>query len=279
MASGPNQGEPAAAPAPPKRAAGPVLLGAFIVWQLTYLLFGNLLGLLGDSRPDVDELTEGPYYPKPGGADGQVREAVNLLTGLCVRWGEVTGQAQRWSLFAPRVPAQGVFLTVELRWSAPAERVVRLPSPFEPAGSLPHFLPLPDRDRAYNYEARLGLVAAAWDEHVVSEYPEEWRAETSDRVRTQWKSLRAYLRQRLREFQHAHPGTPPPAEVVLLARVYRIPPPAQAPWAWEGPRELPLARWRPAADPPPAGWLPVEAYDPQAHDFVRLPAEDRPPHE
>ena len=45
------------------------------------------------------------------------------------------------------------------------------------------------------------------------------------------------------------------------------------PVGWEGPIDLPLARWRPGSEQPD-GWLPVEVCDPVTLQFVRLPTQE-----
>jgi len=59
----------------------------------------------------------------------------------------------------------------------------------------------------------------------------------------------------------------------LRIRVFRSPRPEQSPIEWEGPFNLPLARWQLESNPKP-GFLPVEAFDPIAQRFVALRGEE-----
>lgn len=263
-------------PAPREPTTIQVILGVFILAQLTFLLLGNFAALYIEERPDDDELSEGPYLPRSEPASRHLTDAVHSFGHVCVRWGELTGQAQRWSLFTPWIPLQGAFLTVELRWDEPIAwegeptRIVRLDSLFEPERLPPTILARVADERLLNYENRLSLPAASWDEEYATAEPTIWRDEVEARIRLQQKSILAFLRWNLRELQRQHPDIPHPREVVLLARVYPTPPPGRELVRWEEPTELRLARWQPELEDS-ATTLPIEMFDPIAKRFERLP--------
>jgi hypothetical protein len=115
---------------------------------------------------------------------------------------------------------------------------------------------------------RLGLILLSWGEIPLESSPDEWRQAIHDRVRRQWRSQRAYLQWRVRQFQHEHPELPPPQQAVLSIRVYRTPLPGH-PLEWGGPLEQPLARWQ-CETTWPADYLPIEMYDPLSNRFVAV---------
>jgi hypothetical protein len=243
---------------------GQVLLGLFVVGQLGFLLAANFLPLLRTALAK-----QAPTVAQP--------IAVVLEgTGTWARW---TGQLQGWSLYAPRVPAQAAFATVELRWDddphwpAQARRVV-LHSDIEPANPQSYFRPF-GTFRLPAYEADLSQPTWAWTAEFYAEKPEEWRDHFVDTVRKDWRPIQAYLAWRLRGWQHDQPDPAAPRQVVLLCRLYAVGPPGQRPWSWGGPVEQPVARWRPGHDPA-AGFVPVDAYNPVTRRFEPVAAEEGP---
>lgn len=235
------------------RAVARVLLGLFILWQLLFLPAANFLSL----------------FPAPPSAAGTT-EGGSVLRATIRRWSDWTGQLEGWALYAPDVPKRAVFIATEFRWDDdsrwPVERpreVVR--SEIEPADPMAFYRPFATF-RLPCYEANLGLVMWTWDECDFAEHPEEWRTRIAEAVRRSALPAQAYLRWRLQEFRCAHPEHAAPEQVVLLGRIYAIPPPGTRPWAWAGPFEQAVARWRPGVEPPP-GYLPVEAFDPVMRCF------------
>jgi hypothetical protein len=76
--------------------------------------------------------------------------------------------------------------------------------------------------------------------------------------------IRAYLAWRLAAYRRQYPDLPEPAEVVLVARLTRVPePPGPAPWDWEVMGQFYVARWR-LAD------RSLDPFDPVAGDFKPL---------
>jgi hypothetical protein len=249
----------------------PAILGGLIVWQLIFIPLANLLEFFphrvrgADEVTDLRELPAGMLSPPPG---------VRALAGITDRWSQVTGQYQMWWLFAPEVPPQATFPVVELSWHDLAGRdplpPIRLHSSWEPATKSSYFRPPGADDRLYHYEMHLGLGAVFWNEHDAAPHADQWRALFREIVQMQWKSMRAYLRWRIRQFVAEHSELPPPDEATLLMRLVPTPPPGvdlkqPAPFV-----DQPIARWRIAEDGPP-GHLPLEAYDPFARRFVSLP--------
>ncbi len=263
-----------------------VFLGLFVVWQLLFLLAGNLLGGFPHGEPDEGEITDCRSAPATGADAVPLQSLIDRTAGVTDYWSSLTGQIQSWWLFAPDVPHMATFPVVELRWDegkggqdsgtaavASTPSPVRLRSVFEPDD--PHsYLRFPGSyDRLFHYEARLGLIMLTWDEKSVAQYPELWRQAFEERVRRQWKSIRAYLRWRVQQFQGQHPELPPPKQAILLFAIYRTPLPAQSPPVWEGPIERPLARWHPGVDCS-AGYLPVQWCDPVTGHFMDLRVRD-----
>jgi hypothetical protein len=244
-----------------------VLLGLFICWQLMFILVANFVSLVPPARPEPEAPAEDQ---KPGRKIG--RDAVAFLGNVTRPWQELTGQWQGWALYAPRVPHQAVFLAVELRWdddprwpSEAPNSVPALRSEIEPPDPAHYFRPF-GTFRLAQYQANLSLVMWDWNAQEAATKPEVWRRLLADAVRQQWRPMEAYLRWRMLAFERDHAGLPPPRQVLLLARIYRIPPPEQRPWIWDHPVEQALARWRPEVDVPP-GFLPVESYNPETRRF------------
>lgn len=248
---------------------GPRVLGAFVVWQLVFIPAANLLDFFPHrelSRDEVTDFREQPAEALPA------TPVVDVLAGVTDRWAQATGQYQMWWLFAPTFPPQATFATTELQW---ADRPsVKLASVFDPPNPQSYArLPGSD-DRLFQYEVHLGLGLVYWDRAAATTDEEAWREHFRTLVARQWKSMRAYLRWRVEEYRDEHPGEPLPSEVVLSMRIYRTSRPGESSNVAAGVIEQPVARWFPALDDSPDR-LPVEAYDPFAKQFVRLPRERR----
>jgi hypothetical protein len=249
---------------PPRPRPGQVALGLFVVGQLVFILAANFLPLLRIALGKVSPAAERPVALAVEG------------TGY---WARATGQLQGWSLYAPRVPTQSVFIAVELRWDddarwpapAGARREV-LRSAIEPDDPHRFFRPF-GAFRLHGCEADLSLVAWSWDTDSGDRDPEEWQRRFAAAVRKDWPLMQAYLAWRCRGYRRDHPDEPGPRQAILLARIWYIPPPGQRPWSWTGPVEQAIARWRPVEESAP-GDLPVEAYNPLARRFEPVAAEE-----
>jgi hypothetical protein len=243
---------------------GQVLLGLFVVGQLSFLLAANFLPLLRSALASKSWPGEEAVAP---GVEG---------TRHWARW---TGQLQGWSQYSPAAPAQAVFVAVELRWDDDPHwpglgRREVLRSASEPEDPHRYFRPF-GSFRLHAYEADLSRVTWAWDAEAYAREPEEWRQRFVAAVRQSWPAMQAYLSWRWREQQRQRPDEPEPKQVVLLCRLYQVPPPGTRPWDWGAAVEQPVARWRPAHQAGP-GWLPIDAFNPVTRRFEPVPREEAP---
>jgi hypothetical protein len=110
-----------------------VALGLFIAGQLIFLLAANLQQLGWAFRRGLEahpELASAvPKWTNPG---GHLQDAGELLSALTVRWSEITGQPQNWSLFAPNVTEKIPFVAVELCWEEDAHSAASLSKSLPP---------------------------------------------------------------------------------------------------------------------------------------------------
>ena len=127
-----------------------VVVGTFILWQFVFLFWANagnvgkdLHGWVNKSRRKQerariwDWLPRVPSLNKPveewldAAADDARKSAIGdfLERGERInrQWGQLTGQNQSWSLFAPTVARHISFLALELRWDDLQKRVVYEP--------------------------------------------------------------------------------------------------------------------------------------------------------
>ncbi len=304
-----------------------VLLGLFIVGQLLFLLAANFIDLTESARatlreepsPELPDTLEGEVrhgsrvaldWIAPGWTrgEGHVSDAENVVNTLLIRWAQVTGQQQDWSLFAPGINTVTSFVAVQLRWDddqLPARELPRCLSLLADSRPLPGVmltaavtggqrrrpgprLLLSDNEpqdpqsffrighfRLRRYESNLDLTLSSHDDQVDDRRVDGWRRQIEDKVRADWPSMLAYLRWRLAAFERRQADLPPPTQVILLVRVYSIPPPDEpAPLGfWPPPDERRLARWLPGTAEP-AGYLPLEMYNPVVGRFERLRTKD-----
>ena len=286
----------------PRPTIAQVILGLFISWQLLFMPAANYLAFFPHGQAEEGELSDSRRAPDQTGGATAVQKAINFAASITDAWTFLTGQVQAWWLFAPDVPKAATFPVVELRWDDDAESAQSVASflaplaavdgvecatlwcGFPPAQSIPpvrlrtilepndpqsYFRPLSSFDRLFHYEVRLGLVLVNWNEQALAENPEAWRAAFQQRVRRQWRSIRAYLRWYVQHFQHQHPELPSPQQAILWMRIYQSPEPGQPTVHWRGPVEQPLARWWPDSSPG-HDELPIEAFDPVARRFIAL---------
>ena len=248
------------------RTAARAALGLFVVGQLLFLLASNLLSVEDAVRAALRKSAPAQRVA-PDLFDGSGRTHVGLhaVERVTRRWEEWTGQAQNWQLFAPDVADVVPFLAVELRWEDGLPPWVLL-SDNEPA-DIRRFVRV-GRFRLRRYETTLELAPSPGQ--PLGPRGADWAADIESHVRARARPLLAYLRWRLATFRREHPYLPTPTQVVLCVRLYRVPPPpGPTPWQWEDLGQHPVARWRPGAVVP-AGYLPVEAYDPTSERFERV---------
>jgi hypothetical protein len=247
------------------------LLGAFVCFQLVAIPLGSFIKLVpvrlpqhrGEITADLQVTLEGRR-----GAFEPLQSLFDAAAWTTARWAEVSGQTQCWALFTA-FGKQSAFPLVELRWPEGSGRdPVRIGCHFEPADPAEYFYPPEPCCRRFNYEYRMVLFHMLRPEDFPR--PGQYRREALDCVRDLRRSLGAFLRWRMTTYLRDHPGTPEPECVTLWARVFPDPPPG----APRRPRpetvEVPFARWYPGRSVEP-GFSPVEAFDLDVRQFVRLP--------
>jgi hypothetical protein len=231
-------------------AAGRLLLGAFVLWQVAFLgaaLLANAGQALGD----------------PLG----VRRAVE--NDVLRRYAEATGQRQSWELFAPDVADRFAFVGVELRWdddglapdpaparvrpgAVPPVAPVFLPGKVEPA-DLNAFVRL-GGCRIRKYETFIALDEVEGEVRFDAPAGDDPRPDARLVYPDVANQMHAYLRWRLAEFRRERPDLPPPTQVRLWVHSYRIPePPGPEPWRWQDQGWDLVGVWVPESDAPAAG--------------------------
>jgi hypothetical protein len=258
--------------AKPKPGGRSILLGLFVLCQLIFLPLANVMQLVPREMP----VQKGEFdirVQRDGTATNvrPIQDAINALGTAIDRYGEASGQVQAWSLFAPEFATQSVFPSVECVGLDRRVTIEPKHLPRDPA----HYVRWPGPlSRLDSYDYLLAVVYAGYTEPSVAERGNEWRDAVRQRVRDQQRSLESYFRFNLKLFRELHPDRPTPREMILNVIVMPSPPPGQT----ERPASMtvPLARWVP--DQPPApGYLPIQAYDPVAKQFVRLPIDEGAP--
>src|SRR5438105_4690212 len=211
--------------APPGRpTVARYLLGLFVIWQFAFLFASNIVAFFPHGDPEDGELSDSRTASARGTDSSPAQKLIDATSFLTDRWAHMTGQVQAWWLFAPGFPPQATFPVVELRWddpdspgqshsSEPVPSPVRIHSVLEPADPSSYIRPPGSFDRLFHYEVRFGLLLTAWDEQTKDDkLYREWEDAVQDRVRRQWRSMRAYLRWRVRQFQESRPELPPPTQ-------------------------------------------------------------------
>jgi hypothetical protein len=97
-----------------------VLAGLFILWQIVFLVVGNLLDLANSARDSLPEDRDlapvlrrvVPDWPS---RSGHVHELAGLADKATTGWVQLTGQVQGWQLFTD-LRKDCVFPAVLLRW-------------------------------------------------------------------------------------------------------------------------------------------------------------------
>jgi hypothetical protein len=280
-----------------------VLLGLFILWQLFFLLSFNLLSLLQrvrefwQDKPSAEAVAPEWLHEK-----GRVTDVERAVIGVTTRWAEVSGQPQNWSLFAPNVTSIIPFVAVEFSWDeepgsrddrSEIQKIERRLTDLIRTGDVQAPPPSPWRQHAQasvvllsanepsdvrryakfgrfrlrRYESNIDVSLASPDKEPDA-VVDSWRENIEDRVRDRWRLIEAYLQWQLRRWSQKHPDLPQPKQVILWVRLYRVPPPedAPSPWTWQGPEWHPIARWQPDAERQP-GLLPVEMFNPVVDRF------------
>jgi hypothetical protein len=284
-----------ALPPPQRPTARQVILGLFVVGQLAFLVTANGVAFIQESRshlrPAVNAEIE-RVIPGHVGNSGHTAMFLDEAGTAVKHWADVTGQDQRWALFAPGVWKVTGFPALLLVWEDAATfapklaptlarldapdgmealppLVVLFPSDNEP-GDVRHFARF-GRFRVRRYEMQLILYLTPRDDESDTQTRERWDRAIRDHVSPYADLLLAYLKWRLSEYQHRHPDRPPPEQVILVERTWTMLPPEDPSGAcWKGPRTLPLARWQPDAEWP-AEYRPLERYNPVTERFENVP--------
>lgn len=253
-------------PTPNKPGLRSILLGLFVLFQLIFLTLANLMQFVPREMPaqkgefDIRVQREGTATSvRP------IQDTINALGTVIDRYGEVSGQVQAWSLFAPEFGTQSVFPSVECMTDNRRVTIHPKHLPADPANYFRWPGPL---SRLNSYDFLIAVIYGNYTEQSLAERGEEWRDAVLQRVRDQQRSLEAYFRFSLKLFRELYPDLPTPHEMIVSVIVTPSPFPGQT----ERPPSLtvPLARWLPDQQPQ-AGCLPIQAYDPVAKQFVRLP--------
>jgi hypothetical protein len=252
-----------------------VLLGLFVLFQLLYLPLANLIQLVPREMPTRQGELDSPVQ-REGTATScrTIQEAVDGLGDAVDRWGECSGQTQRWSLFAPDVGQQSCFPVIVCYCVGQRDFATLTIKPENAAESGPYCRWPSPLSRRFAYESLLAVIYRNFSAGSLAEHGDEWRWAVRQRVRDQQKSLEAYFRWNLALFQKRYPDEPFPIEMILKVLVSPAPKPGEV--ARPPSFEIPLARWFPSRAPSQE-YLSVEAYDPVTGEFVRLPAKEAGP--
>ena len=262
----------------------------FVMWSTSH--YGDEWG------PLVDRVA--PRFAKEQGHGWQWCDE---LQKNMRRWSQLTLQDEQWNLFAPDVGKGCCFPVVLLLntdpgaadqglpdWrpsfdarfghhvnfgtGQPMDAVALLLSENEPQDVGAFFRVGNSRGRGFENDIWVSPLCKTIK--TPGEDPAErleTSAEAAARLTRQVRNLAideretslAYMKWRLRSWQQAHADAPPPTQVILLDRFYRIHAPDEG-HGWDGPFVVPIMRWRPKTDQPHAEIL-LESYDFDQHRF------------
>lgn len=252
---------------PPKPSLPSRLLGLFVAFQVIYLPLSNLWQLLPRELPAE---TSGDIRIQKEGSATSIRPlqvAINSTGMFIDRYGEATGQAQVWSLFA-EFGRQTIIPVVEFEFMDKDGQVVMRNEPPLMRLNPDRYLRWPGADsRLLSYEFLLAVVYWHYSESSLQARGPEWREAVRAHVRRVHKQIEAYFRYQLATLRRDQPNLPEPVAGILKVRIHPSPQPGERtrPPAFL----MPLARWSPNL-PADAKRLPVEAYDPVQKEFVPL---------
>jgi hypothetical protein len=246
------------------------LLGAFVCFQLLAIPLGSYIKLVpvrateqrGELKGDLQEKLPPDRWAT---AREPMQTMFDAIAWVSSRWGEVSGQAQCWALFAS-FGQHAAMPAVELHWPAEAQREpVTLRCHFEPADPTRYFFPPEPACRRYNFEYR--TVIFYWIA-VPDDFssPEKYRRRVLNNVHDMRRSMSAFLRWRTDKYLQEHPGTPTPERVVLQARILPNPKPGDSRLNRPSAYNIPVAQWRPGGSNESA----VDAWDPLQKQFVAV---------
>jgi len=249
-----------------RRFAG-IGLGAFIIWQLIYLTLANALEtaeVVMHRFPEYSKQYTAALDSSRSGADPTALGGASSLIFFVDKYGQVTEQPQRWSLFAPNVSDQACFLACELKWEGMEESVWLL-SENEPENTASYFRFGGNRLRSIEQNLAIGFTWTTGESERDAQ--ERWGEQIKDKLAREYDILLAWVTLRVEAFLDNHINAPSPSEVIVHVRGYEIPTPGERSGA---PYSVALARWEPTAEYP-EDYLPLEAFDPVANEFVLQP--------
>jgi hypothetical protein len=275
---------PDARPASPRQ----VLLGLFILLQLTFLLLSNGLGFLKSIPSNVPDMpAKLVNHVAPRFAEDQ-GHGWPILENNLELWAQLTGQDQQWALFAPAVTKATAFPCVLLLWDdvAPelpdihgAELKFEAKSGYhielDKSARRSHLLLSANEPVDVNDYFRFGNCRLRrYEGHFyVDPQPEstatpvEAASTMNERVRKRMReypeAAMAYMQWRTGAWQREHPDEAAPKQIILCQRFYRTHGPDESP-GWDGPFLIPLFSLRPADE-----LRTLEAFDFTEQRFVR----------
>jgi hypothetical protein len=99
--------------------------------------------------------------------------------------------------------------------------------------------------RLRRLEGNLVITLRVLEDETPAEAAKRWHRRIFKLLDDDGDVVKAYLRWRWESYRRAHPGTPEPAQLILVMRRWAIRPPDRAPPYWDGPFTVPVARVQP----------------------------------
>jgi len=236
-----------------------VLLGLFIAGQIFFLISTNLIGFLKDNRtemgPETRQVVEtlAPGWPEE---KGHLWHLMDQLAKIDTIWAQTTGQIQTWLLFAPTIGRECVFPAMELRWDDEAGKALHKPelllSQNEPADPN-HFLRI-GNFRMRRFECNFILTLRPYEDEAPEKTKERWSGAIRTHVKDYEEIIRGFLSWWLGQAMSQWPSREQPRQAILIFRRYHINDYGVAPPYWDGPFDVPIARWQSAKDGPLLDW-------------------------
>jgi hypothetical protein len=249
-------------------------LGLFILFQLIYLPTANAIKLFalrlpeGKGELDDDIQLRGQSFGEP------LQTVADAVGTAFVRYGELTGQAQGWSLFAPVFGHQASLPEVSVDpASAPSLPGQVITSEFAMRTQFELFRLPSSRCRLFNYEYRLALLFWTSDPESYATEIDKWDRAQCQRVQRQNRSFEAFLRWRCSQIFSRTNAVP--RGIVVWVELYPNSTSFDSRGVARSSQTFPLAVWWPKEKVPPSK-LPVQAITRQK-GFVWLPIEEPPP--
>lgn len=237
------------------------VLGWFVLFQLIAIPLGSYIKLIPVRYPEHRGELNGELQARLTD-NAKVREplqtVVDITAAALARWGEVTGQAQCWALFAT-FGVQAALPIVELHWHGREPVVLRCY--FEPSDPSRYFYAPAPCCRLFNYEYRTVIYYWACRPTDISSNPELHRREAMRTAYDQRRSTTAYLRWKFDRYRREHTGITRPDYILLKARVLPDPPAGASRTDRPTSYEVPVARWKPGENS-------YEVWDPSANQFT-----------